>query len=62
MELGYTAFGHINPFLDEGADQVYFKTHIQKMEEAAENVHRMRAVVGQKVDLLIEVHRQTPSR
>lgn len=24
-ELGYTAFGHINSFLDEGHDQVYFK-------------------------------------
>jgi galactonate dehydratase len=62
MDLGYTAFGHINPFLDEGNDQVYFKTHIKKMQDAAENVHKMRAVVGDKVDLLIELHRRlTPA-
>ncbi|KAL2797925.1 enolase C-terminal domain-like protein [Aspergillus keveii] len=61
MDLGYTAFGHINPFLDEG-NEVYFKTHVRKMEEAAENVRRMRAVVGDKVDLLIELHRRlTPA-
>ncbi|EMC98760.1 hypothetical protein BAUCODRAFT_572886 [Baudoinia panamericana UAMH 10762] len=62
MDHGYTAFGHINPFLDEGHDQVYFKTHVRKMREAADNVRRMRAVVGDKVDLLIELHRRlTPA-
>ncbi|KAI8938474.1 hypothetical protein NX059_004366 [Plenodomus lindquistii] len=62
MDLGYTAFGHLNPFLDEGHDQVYFKTHIKKMEDAADNVRRMREVVGDKVDLLIELHRRlTPA-
>ncbi|THX75470.1 hypothetical protein D6D04_07367 [Aureobasidium pullulans] len=62
MDMGYTAFGHINPFLDEGNDQVYFKTHVKKMQDAAENVHKMRAVVGDKVDLLIELHRRlTPA-
>lgn len=62
MDLGYTAFGHINPFLDEGNDQVYFKTHVKKMQDAAENVHKMRATVGDKVDLLIELHRRlTPA-
>lgn len=62
MNLGYTAFGHINPFLDEGHDQVYFKTHVQKMQDAADNVRRMREVVGDKVDLLIELHRRlTPA-
>lgn len=62
MDLGYTAFGHINPFLDEGHDQVYFKNHVQKMQDAADNVRRMREVVGDKVDLLIELHsRLTPA-
>lgn len=61
-ELGYTAFGHINPFLDEGHDQVYFKTHVKKMQDAADNVRRMREVVGEKVDLLVELHRRlTPA-
>ncbi|KAH7384678.1 enolase C-terminal domain-like protein [Pyrenochaeta sp. MPI-SDFR-AT-0127] len=62
MDLGYTAFGHINPFLDEGHDQVYFKTHVKKMQDAADNVRRMRETVGDKVDLLIELHRRlTPA-
>ncbi|KAI1617002.1 enolase C-terminal domain-like protein [Exophiala viscosa] len=62
MDLGFTAFGHINPFLDEGPDQVYFKTHVKKMHDAEENVRRMREVVGDKVDLLIELHRRlTPA-
>ncbi|EEU38433.1 uncharacterized protein NECHADRAFT_55315 [Fusarium vanettenii 77-13-4] len=62
MDLGYTAFGHINPFLDEGNDQVYFKTHVDKMNNAIDNVRRMRKVVGDKVDLLIELHRRlTPA-
>ncbi|KAH6700552.1 enolase C-terminal domain-like protein [Leptodontidium sp. MPI-SDFR-AT-0119] len=62
MELGYNAFGHINPFLDEGNDQVYFKTHVKKMQDAIENVKKMREAVGDKVDLLIELHRRlTPA-
>ena len=58
MEAGFNAFGHINPFLDEGDDQVYFKTHIKKMNDAIDNVHRMREVVGDRVDLLVELHRR----
>lgn len=62
MDLGFNAFGHINPFLDEGNDKVYFKTHIKKMEDAINNVKKMREVVGDKVDLLIELHRRlTPA-
>lgn len=61
MDMGFTAFGHINPFLDEGSDKVYFKTHIKKMNDAEENVRKMRATVGEKVDLLIELHRRLVS-
>jgi len=62
MAAGFNAFGHLNPFLDEGNDRVYFKTHIKKMRDAIDNVHRMREVVGDQVDLLIELHRRlTPA-
>jgi galactonate dehydratase len=62
MEAGFTAFGHLNPFLDEGNDKVYFKTHIKKMRDAIDNVRRMREAVGDRVDLLIELHRRlTPA-
>jgi galactonate dehydratase len=62
MDAGFTAFGHLNPFLDEGNDKVYFKTHVKKMRDAIDNVERMREVVGDRVDLLIEIHRRlTPA-
>ncbi|MFO1319534.1 MAG: mandelate racemase/muconate lactonizing enzyme family protein [Burkholderiales bacterium] len=62
MEAGFNAFGHLNPFLDEGHDQVYFKTHVRKMRDAIDNTRRMREVVGDRVDLLIEIHRRlTPA-
>jgi galactonate dehydratase len=62
MEAGFNAFGHLNPFLDEGNDQIYFKTHIKKMRDAIDNTRRMREVVGDRVDLLIEIHRRlTPA-
>ncbi|EJW13503.1 Gluconate dehydratase [Rhodovulum sp. PH10] len=62
MDAGFTAFGHLNPFLDEGNDKVWFKTHIKKMRDAIDNVRRMREVVDDRVDLLIELHRRlTPA-
>ncbi|MFC0218817.1 galactonate dehydratase [Pseudochelatococcus lubricantis] len=62
MNAGFTAFGHLNPFLDEGNEKVYFKTHVAKMRDAVDNVRRMREVVGDRVDLLIELHRRlTPA-
>jgi galactonate dehydratase len=61
-ELGYTAVGHINPFLDEGEDQVYFKPHVAKMRDAIDNVRRMREAAGDEMDLCIEIHRRlTPA-
>lgn len=61
-DQGYTAVGHINPFLDEGADQVYFKSHIAKMRVAIDNVRRMREAAGDDMDLCIEIHRRlTPA-
>ncbi|KAI1308587.1 enolase C-terminal domain-like protein [Xylaria venustula] len=56
-------YGHIyEKTIEKGNDQVYFKTHVKKMQDAIDNVKRMRAVVGDKVDLLIELHRRlTPA-
>ncbi|EXJ82796.1 galactonate dehydratase [Capronia epimyces CBS 606.96] len=62
MAQGFNALGHINPFLDESHDAVYFKPHVRKMDEAVANVRRLREAVGDQVDLLIEVHRRlTPA-
>ena len=59
---GFTAVGHLTPFLDEPRDVPYFKTHVDKMRDAIETVGRYRDAVGDEVDLCIEIHRRlTPS-
>jgi galactonate dehydratase len=61
-EAGFTALGHLNPFLDEDAGEVYFKPHVKKMRDAIDNVGRMREVAGDDVDLNLELHRRlTPA-
>jgi len=55
---GFTAVGHLTPFLDESRDKPYFKTHAQKMRDAIETVAMYREAVGNEVDLCIEIHRQ----
>jgi galactonate dehydratase len=59
---GFTAVGHLTPFLDEPRDVPFFKTHADKMRDAIETVAAYRKAVGNDVDLCIEIHRQlTPS-
>jgi len=59
---GFTAVGHLNPFLDEPLDARYFKTYAQKIAEAVDVVRRCREAVGDGVDLCIEMHRRlTPA-
>jgi galactonate dehydratase len=54
---GFTAIGHLNPFLDEEFTP-YFKPHARKMAEAIETVRRLREAVGNDVDLCLELHRR----
>ncbi len=56
--LGFTALGHLNPLLDEDETTPYFKSHSQKIEDAAETVRQLREAVGPEVDLCIEIHRR----
>lgn len=59
---GFTAIGHLTPFLDEPRSRPYFKTHSGKIREAIEAVRAYREAVGDEVDLCIEIHRQlTPA-
>ncbi len=61
-EAGFTAVGHLTPFLDEPRGVPYFKTHVEKMRDAIDTVRRYREAVGNEVDLCIEIHRRlTPS-
>ncbi|HET7769098.1 MAG TPA: galactonate dehydratase [Chloroflexota bacterium] len=59
---GFTAVGHLTPFLDESRDVPYFKTHAQKISDAIDAVRQYREAVGNDVDLCIEIHRRlTPA-
>ena len=59
---GFTAVGHLTPFLDEGRDVPYFKTHAAKIRDGIDTVGAYREAVGNEVDLCIEIHRRlTPA-
>ena len=61
-EAGFTAVGHLTPFLDESKGVPFFKTHSDKMGDAIEAVAAYREAAGTGVDLCIEIHRQlTPT-
>ena len=57
-EQGFTAVGHLSPFLDESRAKPYEETFTQKIKRAAERVRRYREAVGDEVDLCIEMHRR----
>ena len=61
-EEGFTAVGHLTPFLDEDRSIPYFKTHVDKTEDAIDAVRQYREAAGDNVDICIEIHRQlTPA-
>lgn len=55
---GFTAVGHLTPFLDEEHGVPFFKTHVDKMRDAIDTVAEYRDAVGRDVDLCIEIHRR----
>jgi len=55
---GFTAVGHLTPFLDSPREEPYFETHVQKMQRAIDRVRQYREAVGNEVDLCIEIHRR----
>ncbi|WP_414499627.1 mandelate racemase/muconate lactonizing enzyme family protein [Zymobacter sp. IVIA_12111.31 C1] len=55
---GFTAIGHLSPFLDEPRDTPYFEPHAREIGNAIERIGRYREAVGNDVDLCIEVHRR----
>lgn len=59
---GFTAVGHLTPFLDESRSIPYFKTYTDKIADAIDTVRRYREAVGDEVDLCLEIHRRlTPA-
>ena len=60
---GFTAIGHLNPFLDVSRDAPYFETHAAMIEATVDRVRQCREAVGPEVDLCIEIHRRlTPAQ
>jgi len=55
---GFTAVGHLTPFLDESRSVPYFKTYADKISDAIDTVRRYREAVGNDVDLCLEIHRR----
>lgn len=61
-EQGFTAVGHVNPFLDEDRSTDYFRTHARKIDDAVTTVAALRTALGPDVDICLEIHRRlTPS-
>jgi galactonate dehydratase len=53
-KMGFTAVGHLSPFIPESFDM----THTKMMKDAADRVGEYREAVGDDVDLCIEIHRE----
>ena len=58
IEAGYTALGHLNPFLDEPSDIPCSDTFSAMLYKAEERVGMVREAVGREVDLCLELHRR----
>jgi galactonate dehydratase len=59
---GFTAVGHLTPFLDAPRDVPYFQTHADKIRDAVDAVRQYRDAAGSDMDLCIEIHRRlTPA-
>jgi galactonate dehydratase len=56
--LGFTAVGHCSPLVDGPKEEVYFRTHSHRINDAVEAVRRYREAVGDEVDLCLELHRR----
>lgn len=56
---GFTAVGHLSPFLDEPRTQVFDEgTFAKKIGDAIDRVAAYREAVGNDVDLCVEIHRR----
>jgi galactonate dehydratase len=59
---GFTAIGHLTPFLDEPRFQPFFATYAGQLGDAIDRVGEYREAVGKEVDLCVELHRRlTPA-
>jgi galactonate dehydratase len=57
-ERGFTAVGHLNPFLDVPRDQPYFQSYARKIADATATMRLCREIAGPDIDLCVEIHRR----
>jgi galactonate dehydratase len=56
---GFTAVGHLSPFLDNDREKVApFQTYVSYIEGAIDAVRQFREAAGDEVDLCVEIHRR----
>ena len=55
---GFTAVGHVSPFLDEPKEKTFDQSHVQYFEAAIKRAHMVRDVIGHDIDILFECHRR----
>lgn len=57
-EAGYTALGHLNPYLDEPRTQPYRDGNAAMLYKAERRIAKIREAVGEEIDLCLELHRR----
>ncbi len=58
VEEGYTALGHLNPYLDEPRTKAYEDGNAAMLYKAEQRIAKIREAVGPEVDLCLELHRR----
>lgn len=58
VEEGYTALGHLNPYLDEPRTQPYADGNSATLYKGERRIAKVREAVGEEVDLCLELHRR----
>lgn len=58
-EQGFTAVGHLNPYLDPARDEVgRVEPYVKRLNTAIDNVRRFREAAGNDMDICLEIHRR----
>jgi len=58
VEQGYTALGHLNPYLDEPRTKPYADGNAATLYKGERRIRRVREAVGEEIDLCLELHRR----
>lgn len=57
-EEGFTALGHLNPYLDEPRTEPFKDNNTALLYKAEKRIAKVRDAVGEDVDLCLELHRR----